>query len=168
MTDERRIAIVTDYAGLMTALRTRANELKVTRETLDSVSGLQAGYCAKLLAPVPIRSVGPDTLGPLLGALGLAIVVIEDLTMLERVSARLVKSRRKSTDTSAAILPRKRKKRRSIWRGNTGWSEMLNARRSLILPSWKKRQIARKAIRARWRKAKQKPAAVNPVPKDHA
>lgn len=159
MTEERRIAICTSYVELMDAIRARADELGVTRETLDAVSGLQAGYSSKLLAPVPIRSLGPTSLGPMLGALGLAIVVVEDHAMLAKVQGRLAKRQRPVLDASDGMLPLKRKKRRGYWRKNEAWSSILNSRRMLILPASKRSAIARKAARTRWAKRKVKKAA---------
>ena len=89
MGDRREIGIAHDYEQLHALLRRRADELCVSRITLDEVSGLQDGYCAKLLAPVPIRGLGASTLGPLLGALGLALVVVEEQAALDRVRDRL-------------------------------------------------------------------------------
>jgi hypothetical protein len=66
----RQLATVRDYAQLHTALRLRADELKTTREAIDDLAGLQNGYAAKLLAPVPIKSLGRESLGPMLAVLG--------------------------------------------------------------------------------------------------
>ena len=62
----REIAVVQSYDELIRALRKRADELKITRETIDAVTGLQGGYSAKLLASVPIRMLGRVSLGPIL------------------------------------------------------------------------------------------------------
>ena len=86
--DERRIAVVSTYDELIAAFRARADELKVTRETLDSVSGLQAGYSGKLLAPVPMKSLGRVSLGPMLQAMGLAIVLVEDPEAMRRFAGQ--------------------------------------------------------------------------------
>ncbi len=88
MSDERRIATVTSYDELIAAFRARADELKVTRETLDAVTGLQAGYSGKLLAPVPMKSLGRVSLGPMLQAMGLAIVLVEDPEALRRFATQ--------------------------------------------------------------------------------
>ena len=74
----RTIAICRDYALLHAVLRARANQLALSRETLDEVAGLPAGYTGKLLGAAKVRRFGPISLGPLLGALGLVLVVRED------------------------------------------------------------------------------------------
>jgi hypothetical protein len=158
MSEARQIAVVNDYAGFMAALRTRADELDVSRETLDAVSGLQNGYCAKLLAPVPIRAIGPTSLGPLLQALGLAIIVVEDLGAFEKIEARLRKRRRKD-DAHAAVLTLKRHKPRGVWKGDKAWGKVMTARRLLTLTPARRSRIAKQAARAMWKKRKAAKAA---------
>jgi hypothetical protein len=84
----RPLALVREYPELVEALRARAEELNVSRETIDSVSGLQSGYSAKLLSQV--KGVGRVSLGPLLGSLGLVIILAEDPAALAKVRDRLV------------------------------------------------------------------------------
>jgi hypothetical protein len=66
------------YDGLLEALRTRKRELDVSFETLEHVSGLPHHYVDKVLGPCPMRSLGRKTLGALLGALALRLVVVAD------------------------------------------------------------------------------------------
>jgi hypothetical protein len=84
----RPLALVREYPELVEALRARAEELNVSRETIDSVSGLQSGYSAKLLCQ--IKGVGRTSLGPILGSMGLVLVVAEDPAALAKVRERLV------------------------------------------------------------------------------
>jgi len=80
---------VRDYQQLLDALRFRQNQLNISRETIDEVAGLPQRYTSKLLAPFPIKGVGRISLGPLLGALGLKLLVVEDIEALDRVRSRL-------------------------------------------------------------------------------
>jgi hypothetical protein len=73
----RKLAVVTDYADLVRALRDRAQALDVNRLDLDEAAGLPAGYSGKVLGPAMVKSLGRVSLGTLLGALGLALVVVE-------------------------------------------------------------------------------------------
>lgn len=75
----RRLATIRDYDGLHRAIRARVDELGFTREEIDDATGLQNGYTSKLLAPIPIKAFGRQSLGPMLEVLGLAIelMVIE-------------------------------------------------------------------------------------------
>jgi hypothetical protein len=54
---------------LQSALRQRAEQLDVSRATIDNVSGLVIGYSAKLLSEPPTRGLGPVSFGALTGAL---------------------------------------------------------------------------------------------------
>jgi hypothetical protein len=84
---------VNTYPALIGALRMRAQELgsRVSGETLDEVSGLAAGYVGKLLSVNPVRRLGMKSLGPLLGALGLALIVAEDEAAMARCGKRLTR-----------------------------------------------------------------------------
>jgi hypothetical protein len=71
----------------------RAHELDVSRLVLDKVAGLPSGYCGKVLGAGQVKTLGPISMGPMLGALGLALVVVEveDTEQLERVRPQLTK-----------------------------------------------------------------------------
>ena len=71
-------------------LRQRSDDLKISRLTIDEISGLQCGYSAKLLCSQPVRGLGKTSLGPILGAMGLALVVIEDTQQLEKIRTEVV------------------------------------------------------------------------------
>jgi hypothetical protein len=86
------LAIVTDYAGLLTALRQRIVEIGTHMEAVDDVAGLPLRYTAKLLS-ARVRpgkpNLGPISLGPLLGALGLKLALVADEDALAKVRDRL-------------------------------------------------------------------------------
>src|SRR4051812_1815741 len=79
---------------LVQALRTRRDELNISHETIDAIAGLQSGYTSKLLAPKPIKNLGPMSFGSLLGALGLAVVVVPDPQAEAKVEKHWVKRKR--------------------------------------------------------------------------
>jgi hypothetical protein len=85
----RQLAEATTYDGLIAAFRNRAAELQVAGETIDEVAGLPARYSAKLLGPNQIRRIGAISLGPLLGALALKLVIVEDEDALRQYGSRL-------------------------------------------------------------------------------
>ncbi len=84
-TPSRVLAEAADYVSLLDAFRARAAELGITRLEIDEIGGLTSGRASKLLAPIPIKGFGRTSLGPLLGALALKLVVVEDPAMLPRV-----------------------------------------------------------------------------------
>ena len=85
----RRIAVVHDYAGLVSALRERAEALNISNMTIDLTSGLQSGYTGKVLSLRPKRQLGRLSLGLMLSTLGLRLIVVEDKEQLRRVQSRL-------------------------------------------------------------------------------
>jgi hypothetical protein len=83
------LAIVTDYLGLVTALRRRIVELGTGMESVDAVAGLPARYTSKLLSRNYKTSLGQTSMGPILGALGLKLAVLPDDEALAKVIDRL-------------------------------------------------------------------------------
>jgi hypothetical protein len=86
----RALAVVHDYGELVVALRNRAEQLNISNLVLDDVSGLQSGYTSKCLTlGLKRKTLGRLSLGVLLQALGLQLVVVEDPEALARVRPRL-------------------------------------------------------------------------------
>jgi hypothetical protein len=63
--------------------------LDVSNLVLDDVTGLPSGYSGKLLSRRFRRTLGRVSLGVLLQALGVKLVVVEDPAALDRVRDRL-------------------------------------------------------------------------------
>jgi hypothetical protein len=87
------LAIVTSYAGFIDALRARCEQLQISREALDHVSGLPSRYSAKVLVR-PDKQGGMRTLGRLsfdllIPALGVKLLMVEDDEAMARVRRRL-------------------------------------------------------------------------------
>lgn len=79
---------------LIAALCARRDELNISHETIDNIAGLQSGYTSKLLAPTPIKNLGPMSFAALLGALGVAVVVVPDPKAIQQVENRWQKRKR--------------------------------------------------------------------------
>lgn len=152
MSDCRPLAVVRSYDDLHAALRARADALNVSRQTLDHISGLQSGYCSKLLAPVPIKAIGRASLAPLLGALGLKILIVVDDEMMAQISARLVERRAANESMLTSEIQRDYGEWRR--RGNSAWGKMMRARSVLLSTEADRKKRARKAAKARWHKPK--------------
>jgi hypothetical protein len=69
---------VWSYEDLHRIMRERANELKLSRESIDAIAGLQPGYAAKLLSPRPIEKLGALSKSLVLPVLGIKVVVMVD------------------------------------------------------------------------------------------
>lgn len=146
------LAEVRDYDQLHAALRARVDALGVTFETVDEVAGLPVRYSTKLLSPVQMKAIGKVSLGPLLGALGLKLIVAVDDEALARIAKRLVPRARSVGDAGETMPATKRKRKRSIWKGSSDWGRIMKARQLLVIPESKRKRIARTAARARWSK----------------
>ena len=81
------LAVITDHYGLVTALRRRITELGTGLDLVDEVAGLPDGYTGKVL--VGRHGLGPISLGAILGALAVKIVLVSDEEALARVRRRL-------------------------------------------------------------------------------
>jgi hypothetical protein len=143
---------VRSYADLHAVLRQRAAKLEVTLAGLDQVSGLQDGYSAKLLAPAPIKKLGPISWG-LLAALGMKLIAVEDEEAVRKFGAQVAAYRRtrpprpsapKITPEILAVVER-RQRMMQRRRGRLG------AQARIAAQSPKQRsEHARRAARARW------------------
>lgn len=77
---------------LVNGIRTARDEREVTHEVIDNISGVQSGYTSKVLAG--IKNPGPVSLFPLLGALGKALVIVDDPEQIKLVEGRWQKRKR--------------------------------------------------------------------------
>jgi hypothetical protein len=84
---------IRDYFDMQAIIRDRAAAFQVTREGLDDVAGIPNGYAAKLLAPYPIRFLGPKTMGPVLEALGLKLIAVEDPEAVSKHANKIARHR---------------------------------------------------------------------------
>jgi hypothetical protein len=164
MTEPRTIGVVTalsGYDGLQHGFRARAEELKLTRTDVDLLGGLADGHGAKLLAAYPGKAIGRTTLGPLLYALKLKLIIVPDDNVVWRDEPRgrrinrpvmlangmhgvgnLQESRALTAKVVRELL-RKHARKASSLGGK--------ARAARLKPS-QRRRIARAAAKARWSK----------------
>lgn len=87
--------LITTMDELLAALRHRRDELDVTHAVLDDISGLQSGYVSKLLAPRPIKHLGPVSMPALLGALAVGLVLVEDPSARTLIEPRWERRKRR-------------------------------------------------------------------------
>jgi hypothetical protein len=85
----RPLAVARNWDDLRNAIRARCDEFDVSRQTVDRVGGLPDGQTAKLLAPVRRQEMGRISFPAMLGALGLAVVVVEDRDAIAGLRHRL-------------------------------------------------------------------------------
>lgn len=143
-----QVGIARSYDELIDALRARAEQLRISRSSLDEImKTLPDGYASKLLGPVPVRSLGRVSLGPMIAALGLAIVLVEDEKAMARIAGHVG-----TRDEKEALKATMRGRACIRWEA----SKMGPARRKGGKNRWlgvskaKRRELARKAAVARW------------------
>jgi hypothetical protein len=133
---------VRSYDDLIEAIRNRILELNTTGESVDYVAGLPLRYSAKLLAPNRMRTIGARSFAPLLGALGLALIVVEDTEQLARVRHRLKPRKKKAID----MRPNASNSKKSP----NSWGLWMNCMRFFALSDEQRSASARHAAHARW------------------
>jgi hypothetical protein len=84
------LATVRDYDQLQQAMRARADNLNINRETIDELAYLPRGYAGKVLATKPSRRIGANLIGDFLRTLGLKLLVVEDADGLARTISNSV------------------------------------------------------------------------------
>lgn len=148
--------LVRTDADLVEAYRARIRELQITHETVDAIAGWAPGWCSKIMCGM--KKPGQRTRDIMNEVLGIAQVIVEDSETAARMRKRWTKRERPiraSTRASieaqppeAPLPPHQARMRLFANRGGNMRAHKLGKRR--------RREIARLAIRARWRKAKRK------------
>lgn len=82
----RRISEIHDLDHLQAILRDVADERGMSRLTIDAQGGLADGHASKLLALIPTKRMGPETMPKLLRALGVRLVLEDDPAALGEIS----------------------------------------------------------------------------------
>lgn len=144
----RIIAEFVDYSGMLDGLRARVRELNVHGERFDEFAGLPQGYLSKLIGMRPVKRIGMNSLGPLLDALGLKCVLVENEETTKRLKNR-VKSRNPNlvrAGSTHVVL---------TWRFMQKIQRAGGRARAIKMTPAQRRRSARKAARMRWLKQRE-------------
>jgi hypothetical protein len=138
------LAEITSDQGLLDALRAQADTLDVTRDSIDREAGFTPGYASKLLSPRQIKRFGGMSRYALIGALGAKLVLVEEVRIRTKLEKRRVKPGMLAVSVGRGKhrMMSKRFLRKIAPRGGNMRAHNLTPRR--------RKQIARKAARARW------------------
>jgi hypothetical protein len=120
-TNRRARPLIRNYADLHAAVRARTAELGMTRHDLDARAGLADGHAGKLLGRRQVKRFGNTTLPLVLGALGVALVMVEDSDAIPPTepidaSARMLAERRVKKQTAEQRSAAARKAAAARWR----------------------------------------------------
>jgi hypothetical protein len=150
------LATVTDYNGLIEALKARQAEIGITNATLEALTGLQPGYVGTLFGSSRGRSLGGTSFGLLLGGLALKLIVVEDLDAARRMEKRWEQRIRPLVLNGGQHKPVEIKFTRRHMRKIA--KKAVAARMEKMTPA-KRRRVARKAAKSRWKQHRAKLAA---------
>jgi hypothetical protein len=145
----RIVATFDSYVGMLEAIRARVNELQISGENLDAYAGLPRAYTQKIIGPKPVRRLGMTSFGPVLNALGLRCLFIEDDAATQRLKNRMPPRKSQYVRPgmragSVQILLTDKFMRKIRKKGGQNSRKYLGKR--LV------KQLARKAANARWQK----------------
>ncbi len=144
---ERRIAVVSSYDALIEAIRARKAELGLSDATVDSISGLALGHTGKLLGPAQVKTLGKVSMGLMLQALGLVLIVAEDPEQTERMRAQYVQRESGSVRDGNYASP---VSKRLMSRVFTPFAKQGGIARMSKLSPEQRSDLARRAARKRW------------------
>jgi hypothetical protein len=130
------IAVVRSYDDLRRVVADWCEKIHMTRAELDVEAGLADGHAGKLLSRRARRTLSLVTLGRVMAAAGLVLIVARDHEAPQRES---------NARTFASTT------RQNHWRRNRGtaWGRRMAALRALKLPPDQRSEIARHAANAR-------------------
>ena len=147
------LATVRDYDQLQQAMRARADNLNINRETIDELAYLPRGYAGKVLATKPSRRIGANLIGDFLRTLGLKLLVVEDVEGLARTISNSVQRDESVVKWTVHIRSQKGKftsrRARRIRKKTLAAMSPSKLRRMMVRVRrgrWKKRKAARAAL----------------------
>ena len=149
------LATVRDYDQLQQAMRARADNLNINRDTIDELAYLPRGYAGKVLCKNPCRRIGANLIGDFLRTLGLKLLVVEDVEGLARTISN--STQRDESVNKWTVHIRSQKGKFSSRRARRIRKKTLAA----MSPS-KLRRMMVKVRRGRWKKRKAARAKLPP------
>ncbi len=150
---------------LIAGLRDCVHERGVAYHTVDAIAGLADRHTSKLFGPLPTKNLGQVSLGNILGAVGKALVLVDDPEQMKRVEGRWTPRKRPlkaSRCASALSMPaempappkfgsREYMKMIGI-RGASKAGKASAKRRAKTMGKRARQRAAQHAARARWAK----------------
>jgi hypothetical protein len=135
----RPIAVARSYADLRRAIADWCGQIGMTREEMDEEAGLTSGHAGKILSDKASRRLGVVTLGRVIAAAGLVLIVAVD----PDAPPRPAKPDRKANGSQVKHWRHQR---------GPGWGRRMAAWRALKLTPEQRSESARKAALARWQR----------------
>lgn len=145
---------IRDMAGLIEAMKRACEQRNITYATAGAIAGVADGYVEKLFAHKPMKNLGYQSTGELLGALGKMLVMVDDPDRIERVKGRwLPRKRIQKVPLSIALsiapiiqeTPENQRKLRMQELGRIGGKKRMET-----MSERARRRVASHAARKRW------------------
>lgn len=158
MAEIRRIGEIRDFDHLQAMLREVADDRGMSRLTIDAQAGLADGHAAKLLAPIPTKRMGTETMPKLLKALAVRLVLEDDPEGLADLGDLLHGRTEKKANTYRASIKLKtlsyvnKVAGRLVRRQNQKLASSGGKARASKLTTAHLKRIAKIAANARWQK----------------
>src|SRR5271166_6044800 len=153
MSDWRIIAEISSadgWAGLVEGFRKAHDARNTTYECTSELAGLPTRYVNKILAPIPIKNIGPKSLGPLMGALAVKILIVEDAEMLAALSKRFVARKHRRRRDALEGMPQKKRHKWRRFGSIPAERQILHSHYMLFTTAKQRITWARRAAKARW------------------
>jgi hypothetical protein len=143
------IATVRSYDDLRRAVADWCRQIGMTREELDDEAGLTSGHASKLLSERKIKRLGIVTLGRVMAATGLVLIVATDPEAPPRTAPVHAPNEGRGRSFGA-----KNGSNTKHWRKTRGaaWGRRMAALRTLKMTPRQRTTSARKAAQARWQR----------------
>jgi hypothetical protein len=138
--------IVLDYEALLEGFRDRVEDLDVPRFEINEAGGFTTRYAEKLLCDPPMKTLGMHSLGRMLKATGMALVLVIDDERFAPIRAEMAKRKRRMRPNARIIEIR--------GYFNAGNARQMGSKRWEGLSDEERARAMRKVARARWRKRK--------------
>jgi hypothetical protein len=151
MLDDRVLATVINYDGIIAVVRGRMRERGITNATLEHIAGLPDGYIAKLLGASRIKNLGPNSFDGIVQGLGMKLIAVEDAKATEKMRPRWTQR-----EKALPLLAMVRTPPRATWLFTPRSGREAAKARAKKLSATERRAIGLNAINERWRREREK------------
>jgi hypothetical protein len=138
--------VVLDYEALLEGFTDRIEDLNVSRITIDEAGEFTPGHASKILCNPPMKMLGMRTLGKMLKATGMALVLVVDDERFAPIKAQMAKRRRAVRPIGSIERP--------TWLITREISQNMQVLRNKKLTPRQRKMIAKRAAKARWSRAR--------------
>jgi len=138
--------VVLDYEALLEGFTDRIEDLNVSRITIDEAGEFTPGHSSKILCNPPMKMLGMRTLGKMLKATGMALVLVVDDERFAPIKAQMSKRRRRVPAIGGIERP--------TWLFTKDKAREMGKKRFATMTPAERTRHQRRAAKARWNRAR--------------